>query len=113
MVLKSYTGLSDRKLTEQINGSIYFQLFCGIFIRPGEEILDTKPVSKVRCELGGKLDIDRFQKEVARTWKPLMKDLHVVMTDATCYGSLLRYPTNEKILWESIEWTYGRPWQGN
>lgn len=24
MVLKSYTGLSDRKLIEQINGSIYF-----------------------------------------------------------------------------------------
>jgi hypothetical protein len=30
------------------------------------------------------------------------------MADATCYGSLLRYPTNEKLLWESIEWTYGR-----
>lgn len=108
MVLKSYTGLSDRKLVEQINGSIYFQFFCGIFIRPGEEIRDTKLVSKVRCELAARLDMDCFQKEIARAWKPLMKDLHVVMSDATCYESLLRYPTDEKLLWESIEWTYGR-----
>jgi hypothetical protein len=108
MLLKSYTGLSDRKLVEQINGSIHFQLFCGIFIRPGEEILDTKLVSKIRCDLADRLDIDRFQKELAGAWKPLMKDLHVVMTDATCYESHLRYPTNEKLLWESIEWTYGR-----
>lgn len=108
MVLKSYTGLSDRKLVEQVNGNIHFQLFCGIFIRPGEEIRDTKLVSKVRCELAGKLDMDRFQKELAGAWKPLMKDLHVVMADATCYESHLRYPTNEKLLWESIEWTYAR-----
>jgi hypothetical protein len=108
MVLKSYTGLSDRKLVEQINGSIYFQLFCGIFIRPGEEIRDTKLVSKVRCELASRLDMDCSQKEIAGAWKPLMKDLHVVMSNATCYESLLRYPTDEKLLWESIEWTYGR-----
>ena len=36
MLLKSYTGLSDSKLIEQINGSIYFQMFCGIFIRPAK-----------------------------------------------------------------------------
>ncbi len=108
IVLKSYTGLSDRKLIEQVNGSIYFQLFCGIFIRPGEKIRDTRLVSKVRCELAARLDMDCFQKEIARAWKPLMKDLHVVMSDATCYESLLRYPTDEKHLWESIAWTYGR-----
>lgn len=108
MLLKSYTGLSDRKLMEQINGNIHFQLFCGIFIRPGEEIRDTKLVSKIRCELASKLDMDRFQKELSTAWKPLMKELHVVMADATCYESQLRYPTNEKLLWEAIEWTYGR-----
>lgn len=108
MVLKSYTGLSDRKLVEQINGSIYFQLFCGIFIRPGQEIRDAKLVSKIRCELAGKLDMDLFQQEIARSWKPLMKDTHVVMSDATCYESHLRFPTNEKLLWESIEWIQGQ-----
>ena len=106
MLLKSYTGLSDSKLIEQINGSIYFQMFCGIFIRPGEEIKDVKIVSKIRCELAARLDIDRFQKELANAWKPLLENTGIVMSDATCYESYLRFPTNEKLLWESIEWLH-------
>ena len=108
MLLKSYSGLSDKRLIEQINGSIYYQLFCGIFIRPGKEIKDTKIVSKIRCELACLLDIDSFQKVLIETWKPLMSNIGVVMSDATCYESHLRFPTNEKLLWESIEWTYSK-----
>jgi len=107
MLLKSYTGLSDKKLIEQINGSIYFQMFCGIFIRPGEEIKDDKIISKIRCELAACLDIDSFQRELAKAWKPLLNNIGIVMSDATCYESHLRFPTNEKLLWESIEWLYG------
>jgi len=106
MVLKSYTGHSDRRLIELINGSIYYQLFCGIFIRPGEAIKDFKIVSKIRCELASSLDMGHFQRVLAGHWKPLMDSLGVVMADATCYESHLRFPTNEKLLWESIEWTY-------
>lgn len=39
---------------------------------------------------------------------PLMRDLHVVMADTTRYESQLRFPTDEKLLWESTEWTHGR-----
>ena len=28
------------------------------------------------------------------------------MTDATCYESHMRFPTDMKVLWESIEWLY-------
>jgi len=108
MLLKSYSGLSDERLIEQINGSIYYQLFCGIFIRPGKEIKDPKLVSKIRCELSHRLDINTFQKVLADSWKPLMNNVGVVMSDATCYESHLRFPTNEKLLWESIEWIYGK-----
>ena len=108
MLLKSYTSLSDKRLVELINGSIYHQLFCGIFIRPGAEIKDLKIVSKIRCELASSLDMDRFQKILAQHWKPLMDSLGVVMADATCYESHLRFPTDEKLLWESIEWTYSQ-----
>ena len=108
MLLKSYSGMSDKRLIEQINGSIYYQLFCGIFIRPGLEIKDVKLVSKIRCELASKLDIESFQRVLADTWKPLMNNLGVVMSDATCYESHLRFPTNEKLLWESIEWIYSQ-----
>lgn len=106
MLLKHYSGLSDSKLIEQLNGNIYYQLFCGIFIRPGAEILDSKLVSKIRCELSRKLDMDQFQKVLSSAWKPLLKYTGVAMSDATCYESHVRFPTNEKLLWECIEWTY-------
>ncbi len=31
------------------------------------------------------------------------------MTDATCYESHMRFPTDMKLLWESIEWLYSQP----
>lgn len=34
MVLKAYTGFSDRLLVENLNGNIHYQLFCGIMIDP-------------------------------------------------------------------------------
>ena len=30
MVLKAYTGFSDRQLVEYLNGNIHYQMFCGI-----------------------------------------------------------------------------------
>ena len=35
-----------------------------------------------------------------------MKDLDTMYTDATCYESDMRYPTDPKLLWEGIEKTY-------
>ena len=32
--------------------------------------------------------------------------MHDCMTDATCYESHMRFPTDMKLLWESIEWLY-------
>ena len=34
MVLKAYTGFSDRQLVEHLNGNIHYQMFCGIMIDP-------------------------------------------------------------------------------
>ncbi|MGN1221166.1 MAG: hypothetical protein ACI4TU_09515 [Candidatus Cryptobacteroides sp.] len=39
-------------------------------------------------------------------WKPYMKDLETMYTDATCYESEMRYPTDPKLLWEGIEKSY-------
>ena len=39
-------------------------------------------------------------------WKPYMKDLDTMYTDATCYESDMRYPTDPKLLWEGIEKRY-------
>ena len=35
-----------------------------------------------------------------------MKELETVYTDATCYESEMRYPTDPKLLWYGIEKAY-------
>ncbi|MFR4461397.1 MAG: transposase [Bacteroides xylanisolvens] len=34
MLLKAYTGFSDRQLVEHLDGNVHYQLFCGIMISP-------------------------------------------------------------------------------
>lgn len=108
MFLKAYTGVSDRKLIEQLNANIDYQLFCGILLTPGERLVDYKIVSKIRSSLARKLNIKQSQKALARHWKPCLNDTNVMLTDATCYESQLRYPTNVKLLWESVDWVYSQ-----
>jgi len=108
MFLKAYTGVSDRKLIEQLNANIDYQLFCGILLSPGERLVDYKIVSKIRTSLGHRLNIKQVQKVLAKHWKPYLKDTNVMLTDATCYESQLRYPTKVKLLWESVDWVYNQ-----
>lgn len=105
MFLKSYTGFSDRRLIEHLNGSIHFQLFCGIFLGLGK-LVDYKIVSRVRSELSKHLNITTCQKVLSESWKPYLNCTHVVLTDATCYETDMRYPTNVKLLWECTHWVY-------
>ena len=42
MVLKAYTGFSDRQLVEHLNGNIHYQIFCGIMIPPSLPITNFK-----------------------------------------------------------------------
>lgn len=106
MVLKAYTGFSDRQLVEHLNGNIHYQIFCGIMIPPSLPITNFKIVSAIRNEIASRLDIDSFQEVLASHWKPYLDNLHVCMTDATCYESHMRFPTDMKLLWESLEWLY-------
>ena len=106
MVLKAYTGFSDRQLVEHLNGNIHYQMFCGIMIDPSFPITNYKIVSAIRNEMASRLDIEFLQEVLATHWKPYLENLHVCMTDATCYESHMRFPTDMKLLWESIEWLY-------
>ena len=105
MFLKSYVGCSDRKLISYLNGNIDFQMFCGIFLGP-ERISNFKIISEIRCELSRRLDIKVLQSVLAGYWKPYLKDPNIMLEDATCYETSMRYPTNVKLLWESTEWSY-------
>ena len=106
MILKAYTGFSDRQLVEHLNGNIHYQMFCGIMIDPSFPITNYKIVSAIRNEMASRLDIEFLQEVLASHWKPYLENLHVCMSDATCYESHMRFPTDMKLLWESIEWLH-------
>jgi hypothetical protein len=105
MFLKSYVECSDEMLINHLNGNIHFQIFCGILLGP-ERIKNFKIVSDIRCRLARNLDIKEVQDVLASHWKTYMMDTNVMMEDATCYETSMRYPTNVKLLWESTEWSY-------
>jgi len=107
MFLKNYSGLSDQKLIEQLNGNIEWQFFCGIYL--GHQRIDNyKIVSQIRCELSEKLNIQKLQKTLYDYWSPHIEEPEKTTMDATCYESEVRYPTDVKLLWESVEWSYNR-----
>lgn len=102
-ILKSYLGLSDAKLIERVNSDWVLQFFCSIRLGAGSWIKDQDYVGRWRRHLAKHIDYDIFQQTLAHHWKPHMENTHVVMMDATCYESHLRYPTDVKLLWESCE----------
>ena len=105
MFLKHYGCCSDKRLVEQLNGNIDYQFFCGIDLG-SDRLVNYKIVSEIRCELAKKLDMDKVQQVLFDSWSPHITDKHSIVMDATCYESEVRYPTNEKLLWESVDWSY-------
>lgn len=108
MFLKQYIGDSDSKIIDRLNTDYSLQFFCGIYLRPEDQIKDKKLISQIRCELAQALSLDEIQIELMKHWKPFLNDLHIGLVDATCYESQLRFPTDVKLLWECCEWTYGQ-----
>lgn len=106
MFLKPYTGLSDDGLIEMLNGSIHMQMFCGVLIDPSRPIKGGKIVSAIRNRLAPRLDIVRQQSVLYKKWDSMLKDKDLCMSDATCYESHLRYPTDIKLMWECCEWLH-------
>lgn len=108
MFLKHYSGCSDKRLVEQLNGNLHYQFFCGMLLRPGEGLLDSKIASKIRCELARCLSIEKAQEVLASYWKPHLANTTHLLVDATCYESSVRYPTDIKLLWEAVNWSHGQ-----
>jgi len=104
--LKAYTGLSDERLLERINTDWAFQLFCGIQLKANEKIKDKDLIWQTRLWVAQHLDMQKAQAILIQDWKPWMKALHMGLTDATCYESYIKYPTDVKLLWDCIEWLH-------
>ncbi len=108
MFLKHYAGCSDKRMIEQLNANIHYQFFCDLLLGLGDKVRNHKIVSQIRCELGILLDIDKAQETLANYWLPYLKEPGHATTDATCYESELRHPTDQKLLWEAVDWSYGQ-----
>lgn len=93
MFLKMKTQMSFPKLMEELNGNIHYQLFCDILIDPTHPLTNYKLLDDIAAELAGSLKIQELQNLLAEAWKPYMKNLDTMFTDATCYESEMRYPT--------------------
>lgn len=98
MFLKMKTQKSFPKLMEALNGNIFYQMFCDILIDPTHPLTNYKLLDDIALELAGKLKIQELQNVLAEMWKPYMKDLDTMYTNATCYESEMRYPTDQKLL---------------
>ena len=99
MILKMYTGQSCPKLLEQLNGNIHYQLFCDVIIDLQRLLTNYKLLDDVISEMSHRLKLQQ-QDILARAWKPYIKELETMYTDATCYESEMRYPTDQKLLRE-------------
>lgn len=106
MFLKHYAGCSDRKLIEQLNGNLDYQFFCDLYLPIGYRLKNYKIVSAIRCEVAELLDISKLQSTLFQSWLPYLSNLDSISCDATCYESSIRYPTDVKLLWEAVSWSY-------
>ena len=56
-----------------------------MIIDPAHPLTNYKLLDDIMLELAGKLKIQHLQDILAAKWKPYMKDLDTMFTDATCY----------------------------
>lgn len=109
-VLKHYYGVSDEKLIDLLNHNKMLQYFCGINLGPGQIIKDADVVSRWRSRLGYYLSEHQIlldvQSSQAEHWQDRMSNKESNVADATCYESHVRYPTDVKLLWESLTYLY-------
>ena len=106
MFLKSYLKLSDEKLIERFNTDWALQLFCGKLLADNQKIKDKAIVSRIRTYLGEHADWQQLQGVLINHWKRDMENTHVLLMDASCYESYIRFPTDVKLLWESCHWVF-------
>ena len=101
MFLKSCLKLSDEKLIERFNTHRALRLFCGRLLKDNQKIRDKAIVSRIRTCIVEHADWQQLQRVLLNHWKRDMNNTHVLLMDATCYESYVRFPADVKLLRES------------
>ncbi|NME67814.1 hypothetical protein [Flammeovirga aprica] len=106
MFLKSYSGLSDEKLIDRLNTDWAYQMFCFRFLKVDETIKDITLPSTTRSYISSIIDVEELQFSLLKHWKGAIEFSNLLLMDATCYESDVRYPTDVKLLWESCHYIF-------
>jgi hypothetical protein len=106
MFLKSYLNVSDRQLLERFNTDWSLQYFCGKVLAENQQIKDMTILTRGRSYLERHCEWEKLQEVLIDHWKRDVNNTHVLLMDATCYESYIRYPTDVKLLWECCEWVF-------
>lgn len=106
MFLKAYLHSSDEMLIRRFNTDWSLQIFCGKLLADNEKIRDKAIVSRIRSYIGEQADWQEVQATLIDYWKRDMDQTHVLLMDATCYESFIRFPTDVKLLWECCQWIF-------
>ena len=106
MFLKHYLGLSDRQLKQRVNCDWQLQMFCGVVIDKLNPIKDDDIVGRWRRFFAERMTIEDLQSDLIDHWKEHMNQLHILMNDATCYESYIKFPTDTKLLWDCSQWLF-------
>ena len=104
MFLKHYLDLSDSMLIDRLNSDVYLQLFCFTRIDLRSPIRDKDLPGRWRRFFAQHMDIQALQDRLAQAWQPHLDHTHILMDDATCYESHIKYPTDVKLLFDCCEW---------
>ena len=106
MFLKHYLGLSDKKLIARINSDWQLQYFCGVNLKITHPIRDKSIVSRWRKYFGIHMKLEKFQDIFIEAWKEHLTNTQVLMDDATCYESYIKYATDVKLLYDCSEFLF-------
>lgn len=106
MFLKAYFNISDRQLLERFNTDWSLQYFCGKVLAEDQQIKDMTIMTRIRAYIEKHCEWDKLQDVLIHHWKHDVNNSHVLLMDATCYESYIRFPTDVKLLWECCEWVF-------
>lgn len=106
MFLKAYFNISDRQLLERFNTDWSLQYFCGKVLAEDQQIKDMTIMTRIRAYIESHCEWEKLQEILINHWKYDVSNSHVLLMDATCYESYIRFPTDVKLLWECCEWVF-------
>ena len=93
LILQAYTGLSARKLMEQISQNIYYQYFIGVkflsSLTENEYFVIYRLARYYKLTLS---EIKQLQKQLLQEWKSDIPDSSGIIMDATVFESNVTWP---------------------